>query len=132
MYRCGADSRPGERQRGGRGQLERWSDTENEGESGIWRRLFFSFFFAMCADARAGNDLGMARTLSRSFDLLSFSEFRAGVVDGYGCEDHLAGLTPNPCVRLHTATCDGRDFFLLDIGERLGAPPRWPHVNTRA
>jgi tRNA-specific 2-thiouridylase len=86
--------------------LELWSDPENDGERS-------------CCSAQA---VRSARTIAHGMGMAHLSidlreEFRAGVVDGW-LADHVAGLTPNPCVR-----CNGnvRLDAMLELAERLGA-----------
>jgi tRNA-uridine 2-sulfurtransferase len=86
--------------------LELWSDPENDGE-------------ASCCSAQAvrgarevAHGLGMPHL---SIDLRA--EFHAGVVNPW-LTDHVAGETPNPCVR-----CNGnvRLDAMLELAGRLGA-----------
>jgi len=86
--------------------LELWSDPDNDGE-------------LSCCSAQAvrrarelAHGMGMAHL---SIDLRA--EFRAGVVNPW-LDDHVAGLTPNPCVR-----CNGsvRLDAMLELADRLGA-----------
>jgi tRNA-uridine 2-sulfurtransferase len=86
--------------------LELWSDPENDGERS-------------CCSAQA---VRSAREIAHGMGMAHFSidlreEFRAGVVDGW-LADHVAGLTPNPCVR-----CNGnvRLDAMLDLAGQLGA-----------
>jgi len=86
--------------------LELWRDPDNDAERS-------------CCSASA---VGGARAIAHGMGLAHFTldlraEFRAGVVDPWLAE-HVAGLTPNPCVR-----CNGnvRLDAMLAFANRLGA-----------
>jgi tRNA-specific 2-thiouridylase len=86
--------------------LELWSDPENDGE-------------ASCCSAQAVRG---ARSLAHSLGMPHLSvdlraEFRAGVVEEW-LAGHVAGLTPNPCVR-----CNGnvRLDAMIELAGRVGA-----------
>src|SRR4051794_15770554 len=86
--------------------LELWASPENDAE-------------ASCCSASA---VRSARALAHRMGLPHFTvdlraEFRAGVVDPW-LRDHVAGLTPNPCVRCNGAV---RLDAMLDFADRLGA-----------
>jgi tRNA-specific 2-thiouridylase len=86
--------------------LELWSDPASDGEKS-------------CCSAQA---VRAARDLAHSLGLPHLSldlreEFRRGVVEPW-LAGHVAGLTPNPCVR-----CNGevRLDAMIDLADRLGA-----------
>jgi tRNA-specific 2-thiouridylase len=86
--------------------LELWSDPHNDGEQS-------------CCSAQAVRG---ARALAHRMGVAHLTidlreEFRAGVVQPF-LDDHVAGLTPNPCVR-----CNGhvRIDAMLELAARLGA-----------
>jgi tRNA-uridine 2-sulfurtransferase len=86
--------------------LELWADAENDGEESCCSAQ------AVRAARSLAHRLGMPHL---SIDLRA--EFRAGVVEHW-LADHVAGLTPNPCVR-----CNGnvRLDAMIELADRLGA-----------
>ncbi|HEY7892109.1 MAG TPA: tRNA 2-thiouridine(34) synthase MnmA [Solirubrobacteraceae bacterium] len=86
--------------------LELWSDPENDGEQSCCSAQ------AVRGARQIAHAMGMAHL---SVDMRA--EFRAGVVNPW-LAGHLAGLTPNPCVRCNgSVRLDG----MLELAQRLGA-----------
>jgi tRNA-uridine 2-sulfurtransferase len=86
--------------------LELWRDADNDAER------------SCCSASAVRAARGVAHGLGLPHLTLDLREpFRSGVVEPY-LADHVAGLTPNPCIR-----CNGhvRLDAMLDLADRVGA-----------